>query len=57
MTDSDREGPVPEFVRCIVRCVACHAERELKAGEVSAVDVPMCERCFSPMVAKEARRG
>jgi hypothetical protein len=39
-----------------VRCVACAHERKVRAGEVPK-DVPMCARCFSPMVAVRAERG
>jgi len=39
----------------VVRCVRCKAEREVHAGG-DPDDVPMCERCFSPMVAVRAIR-
>ena len=35
----------------IAKCVACGAKREIKAGEVPQGEQPMCEKCFSPMVA------
>lgn len=36
----------------LCRCVFCKHEEPI----TGAVDVPMCPRCFSPMVAIEARR-
>lgn len=38
-----------------VRCVACGDTRDITAGEIAPGEVPMCRRCFSPMVAVEAR--
>ena len=37
------------------RCVGCGHERDIQAGEVAPNDVPMCERCFMPMIAAHAR--
>lgn len=37
------------------RCVGCGHERDIGAGEVALDDVPMCERCFMPMIAAIAR--
>lgn len=39
----------------IARCVGCGAEREIRAGEIPQGQHPMCDKCFMPMVAKEAR--
>lgn len=38
----------------IVKCVSCGYEKEVKAGEVPKDEVPMCDRCFMPMVPKKA---
>jgi len=40
----------------IAKCPFCGSEREIKAGEISPTSHPMCDQCFMPMVAKEARR-
>lgn len=37
-----------------VKCVVCDAKREIAAGEISADDIPMCDACFSPMIAESA---
>jgi hypothetical protein len=37
-----------------VECVACTDRREVAAGEVGWGDHPMCQKCYSPMVAIEA---
>jgi hypothetical protein len=37
-----------------VRCMMCHAERRIKAGEIEPGDHPMCDRCLIPMVPIEA---
>lgn len=39
----------------IAKCVSCGAEKEIKAGEIPVGEVPMCDKCFSPMMAKEAK--
>lgn len=38
----------------IARCVSCQHEQDVKAGEVPEGEVPMCEKCMSPMVAVRA---
>lgn len=38
-----------------VRCIACKATRDVKAGDVKPGDHPMCEKCSMPMVPVEAR--
>jgi hypothetical protein len=37
-----------------VRCVACSATRVIRPNDVAPGDVPMCNACFSPMVAVSA---
>jgi hypothetical protein len=37
-----------------VQCVACKDRREIAAGEVGRGDVPMCQKCFMPMVSVRA---
>ena len=41
-------------IKVVVKCVACGEKREIKAGEVSKDEVPMCEKCFTPMVPVKA---
>ena len=38
----------------IAKCVGCENKREIRAGEVPSGDVPMCDKCFMPMVAEKA---
>lgn len=40
----------------IAKCVGCGHEREIGEGDVPKGGHPMCEKCYMPMVAKEARR-
>lgn len=44
------------MVAVIVKCVACGTEKGIKAGEIPADEVPMCDKCFMPMVARKAKR-
>lgn len=39
----------------IAKCVACGTEREIKAGEIPKDDIPTCDKCSMPMVAKKAK--
>jgi hypothetical protein len=41
-------------VRLTVRCVACKAARQIAPGEVPDDEMPMCDKCFMPMVAESA---
>ena len=41
----------------VAKCVGCGKRREIKAGEIAANDMPMCEACYMPMVAERAKRG
>lgn len=34
-----------------VQCVSCRKKRDVRAGEISANDVPLCDTCFMPIVA------
>ena len=38
----------------IAKCVNCGEKRKIKAGEIAKDEVPMCPKCFMPMVAKKA---
>ena len=38
-------------INVIARCVNCREEKVVSPGEVDKDDVPMCDKCFSPMVA------
>ena len=42
-------------VTVTARCVACGKRREISPGEIDPGDVPMCDACFSPMVAESAQ--
>lgn len=37
-----------------VRCVGCGATKEIGATGMPGGEVPICEQCFSPMVAESA---
>ena len=39
----------------IVKCVDCGEKRDIQENEVPDGDIPMCEKCFSPMLAVEAK--
>jgi len=41
----------------VAKCVGCGSKREIKAGEVSANDCPICNLCGMPMVAISAKSG
>ena len=43
------------MVTVIVKCVGCGIKKEIKPDEISKDDVPMCEKCFMPMVAESAK--
>jgi len=42
------------MVTVIVKCVLCGAKKEIKPGDIKADEVPICDKCFSPMVAESA---
>lgn len=37
------------------RCVMCSNERVIAAGEVPRDDMPVCDKCYGPMVAVSAK--
>ena len=37
-----------------VKCVCCGSTKDIKPGEVARDNMPMCDKCFSPMVAVKA---
>lgn len=39
----------------VAQCVGCKHERKITAGEVKPGDMPMCDKCYMPMVAKSAK--
>ena len=41
----------------IAKCIGCGEKREIKAGEVSVNDCPICNRCGMPMVVISAKSG
>lgn len=38
-----------------VKCVACGHQKDVGIGEVPAGELPMCEKCGSPMAAVKAK--
>ena len=38
----------------IAKCASCGAKKEIKAGEVPKEEMPMCDKCYSLMVAESA---
>ena len=38
-----------------VRCIGCGLQRDIHAGEIAPNDVPICDICFLPMIAVQAR--
>ena len=38
-----------------VRCIGCGATKEVRANEIPHGEVPMCDKCFMPMVAVSAQ--
>ena len=53
MTSQSRRLKI--MVTIIVKCVGCGTKKEIKPGEVASNDVPMCSKCFMPMVAVKAK--
>ena len=49
------EDKKPVTITVTAECVACKARREIRAGEVAPGDMPMCDKCYSPMVAIRAQ--
>ena len=39
----------------VAKCIGCGAKREIRPFEIEEGDMPMCERCFMPMVAEKAK--
>ena len=37
-----------------VKCTGCGEKRKIKPGEIPKDEVPMCEKCYMPMVAVSA---
>jgi hypothetical protein len=41
----------PKSEGIVVQCVSCHEKKTISFDEASNMtDMPMCERCFMPMV-------
>ena len=38
-----------------VECVACKARKDIGPGDVAPGMIPMCDKCYMPMVAVSAR--
>ena len=45
------------MVVVIVKCVGCGAKREINPGQIPKDEVPMCDKCFMPMVPERAKNG
>lgn len=43
------------MITVIVTCVGRGSKKEIKPGEMAKDDVPMCDKCFMPMVATKAK--
>ena len=43
------------MVTVTVKCVGCGAKREISPVEVPINEVPMCDKCFTPMVVESAK--
>ena len=46
-------GNMKTIVKVICKCVGCGAKKEVGTGEVSKGEVPMCDKCYMPMVAEK----
>ena len=38
----------------IAKCTNCGEKKDVRSNEVQEGEVPMCDKCFSPMVAERA---
>jgi hypothetical protein len=41
----------------VAKCIGCSETRTIHAGEIPDGDMPMCEKCGMPMIAKRAERA
>lgn len=39
----------------VAKCVGCGNKREIQVGEVPDNDMPMCDKCYMPMVADKVK--
>jgi len=42
-------------ITVIAKCVNCGATKEISANEIKIGEVPMCDKCYMPMVAEKAK--
>ena len=42
------------MIKIKAKCVCCGEVKEIKEGDIKNGDHPMCDKCFSPMVAVSA---
>jgi len=42
------------MIKVTVQCIQCKEKKDIGPGEVEEDDVPMCQKCFMPMVPVEA---
>ena len=47
-----KNKPLEGYV--IAKCVGCGNKKKIKPGEVPRGEMPMCDKCFMPMVADKA---
>lgn len=38
-----------------VKCIGCGSKKEVGPGEIPKGEVPMCDKCFNPMIAVSAK--
>lgn len=38
------------------KCIGCGHTKEIRPGEIKPDDVPICEKCYMPMIAHSARK-
>ena len=55
MTKSNTRSKKKERPHVVAQCIMCKKTKKVYAGDVAADDVPMCDDCCMPMVAKSAR--
>ena len=57
MSKSQLKRYLAQGATVTAKCVGCGHRQEIKPGEVKADDVPICPKCYMPMIAESARRS
>ena len=47
----------PDRPHVVAQCIQCKKTKKVYAGDVAPGDMPMCDDCYMPMVAKSASSG